>query len=47
VRVFVLSPQFTNGGDKIDPWEVQGSLHSSLRLLNLMRNLRGNVRAQG
>ena len=37
VRVFVLSPQFTNGGDKIDPWEVQGSLHSSLRLLNLLR----------
>lgn len=37
VRVFVLSPQFTNGGDKVDPWIVQGSLHSSLRLLNLLR----------
>ena len=44
VRVFVLSPQFTNGGDKVDPWEVQGSLHSSLRLLNLLRQLPGNVR---
>ncbi|MCI0571472.1 MAG: hypothetical protein L0Y66_12020 [Myxococcaceae bacterium] len=44
VRVFVLSPQFTNGGDRIDPWEVQGSLHASLRLLNLLRNLHGNVR---
>ena len=37
VRVFVLSPQFTNGGDRIDPWVVQGHLHSSLRLLNLLR----------
>ncbi len=37
VRVFVLSPQFTNGGDRIDPWEIQGNLHSSLRLLNLLR----------
>ncbi len=41
VRVFVLSPQFTNGGDKIDPWEIQGSLPSSLRLLNLLRQLSG------
>ncbi|WP_224369795.1 hypothetical protein [Hyalangium versicolor] len=39
VRVFVLSPQFTNGGDRIDPWEVQGNMHSSLRLLNLLRQL--------
>ncbi|WP_395837600.1 hypothetical protein [Cystobacter fuscus] len=37
VRVFVLSPQFTNGGDKIDPWIIQGSRSSSLRLLNLLR----------
>jgi hypothetical protein len=37
VRVFVLSPQFTNGGDKIDPWQIQGGLHSTLRLLNLVR----------
>ncbi|PTL76076.1 hypothetical protein DAT35_51880 [Vitiosangium sp. GDMCC 1.1324] len=44
VRVFVLSPQFTNGGDKIDPWEIQGSIHSSLRLLNLLRQLPGKVR---
>ncbi|WP_375766877.1 hypothetical protein NR798_35055 [Archangium gephyra] len=44
VRVFVLSPQFTNGGDKVDPWQVQGSLPSSLRLLNLLRRLPGNVR---
>ncbi len=44
VRVFVLSPQFTNGGDKIEPWVIQGSLHSTLRLLNLLRQLPGNVR---
>lgn len=37
VRVFVLSPQFTSGGDKVDPWVVQGGLSSSLRLLNLLR----------
>jgi len=37
VRVFVLSPQFTAGGDKVDPWVVQGGVHSSLRLLNLLR----------
>jgi len=37
VRVFVLSPQFTNGGDRIDPWRIQGGLASSLRLLNLLR----------
>jgi hypothetical protein len=46
VRVFVLSPQFTNGGDRIEPWEVQGSLHSSLRLVNLLRQLPGRVRLQ-
>lgn len=46
VRVFVLSPQFTNGGDKVDPWEIQGSVHSSLRLLNLLRQLPGKVRLQ-
>jgi hypothetical protein len=44
VRVFVLSPQFTNGGDKIDPWEIQGGLHSTLRLLNLLRRLPGRPR---
>ena len=37
VRVFVLSPQFLNGGDRLEKWEVQGSLHSALRLLNLLR----------
>jgi hypothetical protein len=46
VRVFVLSPQFTNGGDCIDPWEIQGNLYTSLRLLNLMRQLPGKVRPQ-
>lgn len=40
VRVFVLSPQFTNGGDKVEPWTVQGSLASSVRLLNLLRKPR-------
>jgi hypothetical protein len=44
VRVFVLSPQFTNGGDMIDPWVIQGRLHSTLRLLNLLRRLPGNLR---
>jgi len=39
VRVFVLSPQFTNGGEKIPSWEVEGSMASSLRLLNLLRTL--------
>ncbi|WP_224247778.1 hypothetical protein [Hyalangium gracile] len=47
VRTFVLSPQFTNGGDKIDPWEIQGNLHSTLRLLNLLRQLPGSVRLEG
>jgi len=47
VRVFVLSPQFTNGGDRIEPWETQGSLHSSLRLVNLLRQLPGRVRLEG
>jgi hypothetical protein len=37
VRVFVLSPQFTNGGDKVEPWTIQGSLASSVRLMNLLR----------
>ncbi|MBN1208787.1 MAG: hypothetical protein JXB05_28260 [Myxococcaceae bacterium] len=46
VRVFVLSPQFTNGGDRIEPWKIQGNLHSSLRLLNLLRQLPGSVRLQ-
>jgi hypothetical protein len=47
VRVFVLSPQFTNGGDRIEPWETQGSLHSSLRLVNLLRRRPGRVRLEG
>ncbi|MBX5482951.1 MAG: hypothetical protein IRZ16_14090 [Myxococcaceae bacterium] len=37
VRLFVLSPQFLSGGDRIGRWEIQGSLHSSARLLNLLR----------
>lgn len=45
VRVFVLSPQFTNGGDRIDPWKIQGSLHASLRLLNLLRRISAAPRA--
>lgn len=39
VRVFVLSPQFTNGGDKVEPWVIQGSLSSSVRLLDLLRRM--------
>jgi hypothetical protein len=39
VRLFVLSPQFTRGGDKIASWTVQGRLHSTLRLLNHLRAL--------
>ncbi len=46
VRVFVLSPQFSHGGDLVEPWEVRGGLHSSLRLLNLLRQLPGKVRLQ-
>lgn len=37
VRLFVLSPQFTDGGDVVDPWVVRGSRSSSLRLLNWLR----------
>ncbi len=37
VRVFVLSPQFTRGGDRFERWVVHGSRASSLRLLNLLR----------
>ena len=44
VRVFCLSPQFTNGGDKIEPWTIQGSRASSLRLLHLLRRLPRGVR---
>ena len=39
VRVFVLSPQFTLGGDLLPEWTVQGRMHSSLRLVNLLRAL--------
>lgn len=38
VRLFVLSPQFLGGGDVIESWNVQGSLHSTLRLLNHLRS---------
>lgn len=37
VRVFCLSPQFTAGGDKVNPWTVQGGLHSSRRILALLK----------
>ncbi len=37
VRVFVLSPQFTRGGDRFDRWEIHGSRASSLRLLRVLR----------
>lgn len=43
VRVFVLSPQFTRGGDKIASWTVQGRMHSTLRLLNLFRSIRDSA----
>lgn len=39
VRVFVLSPQFTAGGDVLTDWTVRGR-HASLRMLNLVRGLR-------
>ena len=37
VVVYVLSPQFTRGGDRLERWTVQGSLASSARLLHLLR----------
>ena len=37
VRVFCLSPQFTKGGDKV-PWTIQGSVATSLRLINWFRS---------
>ena len=43
VRVFVLSPQFTRGGDKIASWTVQGRMHSTLRLMNLFRAIRDSA----
>lgn len=42
VRIFVLSPQFTAGGDLVDPWVVRGSRSSSRRLLNWLR-VRGHA----
>lgn len=39
VRVFCLSPQFTNGGDRFSSWRTHGSLSSSLRLVNVLRAL--------
>jgi hypothetical protein len=41
VRVFVLSPQFANGGDRVSAWTV-GRRNASLRMLNLLRS--GRVR---
>jgi hypothetical protein len=35
--LFVVSPQFTDGGDVVDPWVVRGSRGTSLRLLNWLR----------
>jgi len=40
VAVYVLSPQFTRGGDRLTHWTVQGSIASGLRLLNHLRGLR-------
>jgi hypothetical protein len=37
LRLFVLSPMFTNGGDSIRTATVNGSVSSSLRLINLLR----------
>lgn len=37
VRLFVLSPQFLAGGDRFERWELKGSRHTSLRVLNLLR----------
>jgi hypothetical protein len=39
VRVFVLSPQFTAGGDVLEHWTVAGRRHASLRMLNLVRGM--------
>lgn len=38
VRLFVVSPQFTSGGDVVEPWVVRGSRGTSLRLLRLLRS---------
>jgi hypothetical protein len=37
VRVFVLSPQFVAGGDRVERWELQNHARPLLRLLNLLR----------
>ena len=44
VRVFVLSPQFTAGGDVLEHWTVQGRKHASLRMVNLVRGMRMRAR---
>ena len=44
VRLYVLSPQFTNGGDLVEPWTVQGSRTASRRLVNLLRALPEGLR---
>ena len=37
--MFVLSPQFTNGGDRYETWEVNGRMSTSLRLIDLLRGM--------
>ncbi|MEQ1504950.1 MAG: hypothetical protein ABMB14_22145 [Myxococcota bacterium] len=39
VRVFVLSPQFAKGGDRVRDWTV-GDRSASLRMVNLVRGMR-------
>jgi hypothetical protein len=37
VRLYVLSPQFTAGGDRLESWTVGRRRSAGLRLLNLLR----------
>jgi hypothetical protein len=37
VRVFVLSPQFTNGGDRVPSQAIYGDVDESRRLINALR----------
>ncbi len=39
VRIFVLSPQFTNGGDRHAEWLIRGRRHTTLRLLRVLMSL--------
>lgn len=41
VRLFVISPQFASGADRIKNWVVHGTRSSTLRLLNLLLRLGG------